>query len=70
MNVSQWPADLPFDRDQHMAFQALFKQWEVPYKEKEDVCQQAMAQGLGCLKETGQPEQYYEAQQAGGVKAF
>lgn len=53
LNVSQWPADLPFDRDQHMAFQALLKQWEVPYKKNEDVCQQAQTQGLRCLKGLG-----------------
>lgn len=53
LNVSQWPADLPFDRDQRMAFQALFKKWEVPYKKREDVCQQAQAQGLRCLKGLG-----------------
>jgi len=52
-NVSQWPTDLPFDRDQHMAFQALFKRWEVPYKKGEDVCQQAQAGGLRCLKGLG-----------------
>ena len=52
-NVSQWPADLPYDRDQYKAFQALFRQWEVPYKEDEDVCRQAQAQGLRCLKGLG-----------------
>ena len=50
MNVSQWPTDLPFDRDQHMAFQALFKQWEVPYTKNMDVCKQARAHGLSCMK--------------------
>ncbi len=36
-----------------MAFQALFKQWEIPYKNKGDVCQQAQAQGLRCMKGLG-----------------
>ena len=53
MNVSQWPADLPLDRDQTMAFQALFKHWEIPYKNKGDVCQQAQAEGLRCMEELG-----------------
>lgn len=51
--LPQWPADLPFDRDQMMAFQSLFKQWEVPYKNKDDVCRQAEAQGLRCMKGLG-----------------
>jgi general secretion pathway protein A len=53
MNLLQWPADLPLDRDQTMAFQALFKQWEIPYKNEGDVCQQAEAQGLRCMEELG-----------------
>jgi general secretion pathway protein A len=53
LDLSQWPADLPFDRDQMMSFQSLFKQWEVPYKNQEDVCQQAQAQGLRCMKGQG-----------------
>jgi general secretion pathway protein A len=53
VKASQWPADLPFDRDQRMAFQSLFKQWEVPYKKEEDVCQQAQVQGLRCMKGLG-----------------
>ena len=53
MNVSQWPANLPLDRDRTMAFQALFKHWEIPYKNNGDVCQQAEAQGLRCMEELG-----------------
>jgi general secretion pathway protein A len=53
MKVSKWPADLPMDRDQAMAFKALFKQWAVPYNNREDVCQQAQAQGLRCMKGLG-----------------
>jgi general secretion pathway protein A len=53
LNVLPWPDGLPFDRDQTMAFQALFKKWEVPYKSKEDVCQQAQAHGLSCMKGLG-----------------
>ncbi len=53
MHVSQWPADLPLDRDQTLAFQALFKQWEIPYKNKGDACHQAEAKGLRCMGELG-----------------
>jgi len=53
VNVSQWPTDLPLDRDQHMAFQALFKRWKIPYRKKDDACNQALAQGLRCLKGQG-----------------
>jgi general secretion pathway protein A len=53
MNVSKWPADLPLDRNQIMAFHALFKQWNLPYKNKGDVCQQARSEGLRCLKGLG-----------------
>ena len=53
MNVSSWPADLPIDRDQSTAFKALFKQWEVPYNNREDGCLQAQAHGLRCMKGLG-----------------
>jgi len=45
VDPSPWPADLPVDRDQMMSFQSLFKQWKIPYKNKEDICQQAQAEG-------------------------
>lgn len=59
MNISQrpadkpWPADLPLDRDKTLAFQVLFRQWEIPYKNNVDVCQQAEAQGLRCMEDLG-----------------
>ena len=53
MNVSKWPADLPLDRNQIMAFHALFKKWNLPYKNKGDVCQQARSEGLRCMKGLG-----------------
>ena len=54
LEVVQWPADpLPLDRDQTMAFQALYRQWGVTYKKEEDVCQQAQSEGLRCLKGLG-----------------
>ena len=53
LNVSPWPTDLAFDRDQLMSFKALFKQWGIPYKNKGDVCQQAMSEGLRCMKGLG-----------------
>jgi len=53
LNVLPWPADLPLDRDQTMAFQALFKQWGIPYKNKGDACQQARSEGLRCMKGLG-----------------
>ena len=53
VNVSQWPADMPLDRDKTLAFQALFRQWKIPFKKNGDVCQQAEAQGLRCMEELG-----------------
>ena len=53
VELSPWPADLPVDRDQMMSFQSLFKQWKIPYKNKEDICQQAQAEGLRCMKGQG-----------------
>ena len=53
LNVSPWPADLPLERRQEMAFQSLFRQWKVPYKKEEDACRQARAQGLRCMKGLG-----------------
>ncbi len=53
LNISPWPADFPLYRDQAMAFQALFKQWEVPYNKREDFCQQAETQGLRCMNGPG-----------------
>ena len=53
LNVSPWPADMAIDRDQLMSFKALFKQWEIPYKNQGDVCQQARSAGLRCMRGLG-----------------
>ena len=53
LNVLQWPADLPFDRDQAMAFQALHRKWGVSYKNNKDVCLTIQSDGLRCMKGSG-----------------
>jgi general secretion pathway protein A len=53
LNASQWPADFSFDRDQRIAFKALFKRWQISYKEKGDACQQVLSEGLRCLSGQG-----------------
>jgi len=45
-----WPADQPIHRSKEMAYQSLLKQWDIIYKPNSgSACQQAKAQGLGCL---------------------
>lgn len=53
VQVLPWPADLPYDPDQTMAFQALFRQWGVSYRNNADACQQAEADGLRCMEGKG-----------------
>jgi general secretion pathway protein A len=53
MSTLQWPADQPLHLSKEMSYEALFKQWRLPYQtQKHDTaCKQAQAQGLRCLDE-------------------
>jgi general secretion pathway protein A len=48
----EWPSDQETQPSKEMAYQSLFKQWNVIYNPNSgSVCQQARAQSLGCLDE-------------------
>ena len=49
------PEGQTIDQTKNMAFEALFRQWGVPYQPAKDIntCQQALARGLRCLKGPG-----------------
>ncbi len=51
LDALQWPSDQPVQLSREMAFQELFRLWDVPYETKKnlDACQAAKAAGLGCL---------------------
>jgi general secretion pathway protein A len=55
LDTLQWPADQPNYRSKVMAYQALFKHWDVTYVPHEHItaCQQAQAHGLLCLHKLG-----------------
>jgi general secretion pathway protein A len=45
----EWP-DRPMQQSRDMAYEALFREWNIPYQEQGSAaCQQAGAKGLGCL---------------------
>lgn len=47
----EWSGDKPIEKSREMAYQSLFKQWGIPYNPSErNPCDQALQQGLGCLK--------------------
>ena len=47
----RWPDGQPVGQSRALAYQALFKQWQVPYQPdgKSSPCRQATAHGLRCL---------------------
>jgi general secretion pathway protein A len=50
LDTLQWLSDRPLPQSRDMAYQALFKEWNIPYQSQGDApCRQARAQGLGCL---------------------
>ena len=51
LDTLAWPSDQPVDLSREMAFQELFRLWDIPYKMKENLtpCQEAKTKGLGCL---------------------
>ena len=51
----RWPEGRVMDQSMHMAFDALFRQWGVPYQRAQNVnaCQQALTNELRCLKGPG-----------------
>ncbi len=55
LDTLQRPVDMPNDRGKIMAYQALFKQWNITYQPHEYItaCQQAKAHGLRCLHKLG-----------------
>jgi len=54
LSLLDWPADKPIQRSKEMAYQSLLKQWDVIYNpDNGSACQQAQAQGLGCLETQG-----------------
>jgi general secretion pathway protein A len=46
-----WPDGLPLAQSRALAYEALFKQWQIPYRPdaKFSPCEQATAHGLHCL---------------------
>jgi len=48
-----WPTGQPIEKSQTLAFQSLFRQWNLPYQEKDEACKQAEPHGLRCLKVRG-----------------
>lgn len=55
LDTLQWPVDQPNYNSKEMAYQALFKQWDIIYQPQENgtACQQAQAHGLRCLNARG-----------------
>ena len=54
LSLSDWSADKPIQRNKEMAYQSLLKQWDIIYNpDNGSACQQAQAQGLGCLETQG-----------------
>lgn len=50
LDTLRWPSDRPIQQSRDMAYQALFKAWNIQYSGPGNApCQQAGAQGLGCL---------------------
>jgi general secretion pathway protein A len=51
LDTLRWPADQPVHLSREMAFQELFRLWDIPYKRNDNLspCQQAKARGIGCL---------------------
>ncbi|MCL4475963.1 MAG: AAA family ATPase [Nitrospirae bacterium] len=51
LDTLQWPSDQPVHLSREMAYQELFRQWDIPYTTKKNLtpCQEAKASGLGCL---------------------
>jgi general secretion pathway protein A len=46
----EWPSGSPMEQSRHMAYQALFREWNIPYQGTGSApCQQARTRGLGCL---------------------
>ena len=54
LSLSDWSADKLLQRNKEMAYQSLLKQWDIIYNpDNGSACQQAQAQGLGCLETQG-----------------
>jgi general secretion pathway protein A len=54
LSLSDWSSDQPIQRNKEMAYQSLLKQWDIIYNpDNGSACQQAQAQGIGCLKAQG-----------------
>jgi general secretion pathway protein A len=51
----QWPEELPVSRSRNISFEALFGQWNIPYRMESGstACQQAESRGLRCLTGRG-----------------
>lgn len=50
LDMLEWQSDRPVQESRGMAYQTLFREWNVSYKERgNDPCQQAKGLGLGCL---------------------
>ncbi len=51
----QWPEELPASRSTNISFEALFRQWNIPFQLESGAaaCQQAESHGLRCLTAKG-----------------
>lgn len=58
LDTLQWPEDLLIHLSKEMAYQALFRQWDLQYDEKGpgDACRQVQARGLLCYTAQGSLE--------------
>lgn len=61
LDILQWPDDLSIQLSREMAYQALFRQWNLRYDEKgpADPCRQVQTQGLRCLTAQGSLESLF-----------
>ena len=50
-DMLQWPSGQPIDLSREMAYQALFKEWNISYttQKSDNICRQVMAKDVRCL---------------------
>ena len=67
-----WPAAQPIQLSKEMAYQALFKEWNIPYEaqDKDTMCKQARAWGLECTEAKGSLSSLLQMNKPAVIKLF
>lgn len=72
LDTLQWPSDQAIRLSKETAYEALFKQWDIPYhlREHDNACKLAQSKGLRCLEARGSLSSLFHLNRPAVLKLF